>query len=551
MPLTQIKLLSLFALLINAAAMLSPIINGGDSVTYAALSQHIALSNDWSNLMLDGKDWLDKPHMPFWLTALSFQFFGISAFSYILPGFLFHIIGGYFTYRLARLFYTREAAWWSVLVYVSAYHLMDSSIEVKAETYLTGFIMGACYYWLRYDAQARLKYLLLGALFSACAVMTKGVFTLITITSGLVLLWAYRGEWHKLWSVKWWLALGLSVLFTAPEVVALYLQFDAHPEKVVFGQTNVSGIRFFLWDSQFGRFFNTGPIKNTNGHPLYFVLVFLWAFLPWVALFMAALAARLRGFTHRSREENAGFVFLCGAFFVTFALFSATSFQLDHYTVILFPFAAILCGAYLAERIAQSGRGLLIAQAVFALLVWVLALGLSVRVGSVSLLIAVALLLCAAAAYAVVVRLPWRMQLLVLWPLSGILAVYVFLALSSAQTFMRVSVPYNVSQLLAGREALPVVAYRMDIVSRELALYLPVSVAAADVPEQLPQQGRYVLLVSGPEWGALRDRLHQVVQIAQGDWAIHKTGTFPRFLRLARGEEPLDDVRVLEVATGR
>jgi 4-amino-4-deoxy-L-arabinose transferase-like glycosyltransferase len=142
MNLTHIKYLSLFALLVNAAAMLSPIINGGDSITYAALSQYIALNNDWSNLMLDGKDWLDKPHMPFWLTALSFELLGVSTFAYILPGFLFHIIGGYYTYRIARLFYSREAAWLSVLVYVSVFHLMDSSIEVKAETYLTGFIMG-------------------------------------------------------------------------------------------------------------------------------------------------------------------------------------------------------------------------------------------------------------------------------------------------------------------------------------------------------------------------------------------------------------------------
>jgi len=118
-----------------------PVINGGDSITYAALSQYIALHNDWAYLVLDGKDWLDKPHMPFWITALFFKIGGISAFTYILPGFLFHLIGGYYTYRIARLFYGRETAWLSVLVYVSVFHLMDSSIEVKAETYLTGFIM--------------------------------------------------------------------------------------------------------------------------------------------------------------------------------------------------------------------------------------------------------------------------------------------------------------------------------------------------------------------------------------------------------------------------
>ena len=144
--------LTVFVLLINAIGMVTPIINAGDSVTYAALAQHIALHGDWVNLVLDGQDWLDKPHFPFWFTALFFKLGGISAFTYILPGFLFHLLGGYYTYRIARVFYGREAAWLSLLVYVSVYHLMYTSTEVKAETYLTGSIMAASYYWLRYDA---------------------------------------------------------------------------------------------------------------------------------------------------------------------------------------------------------------------------------------------------------------------------------------------------------------------------------------------------------------------------------------------------------------
>ena len=213
--------LILATLVVNAAAMLSPVINSGDSVTYAALARHIALSNDWMNLVLDGRDWLDKPHLPFWITALFFKIGGVGAFTYILPGFLFHLVGGYFTYRIARLFHNRDTALLAVLVYVSAYEMMDSSIEVKAETYLTGFIMAACYYWLCFDAAPKIKYLLLGALFSAMAVMTKGVFTLIVITGGLVSMWLYLGQWRKLWSAKWLLALALTLLFTAPELVAL------------------------------------------------------------------------------------------------------------------------------------------------------------------------------------------------------------------------------------------------------------------------------------------------------------------------------------------
>ena len=550
MNLSHIKLLTFFALLINAAAMLSPIINGGDSITYAALSQYIALNNDWANLVLDGKDWLDKPHMPFWITALFFKIGGVSAFTYVLPGFLFHLIGGYYTYRIARLFYGRETAWLSALVYVSVYHLMDSSIEVKAEAYLTGFIMGACYYWLRYDAQSRIKYLLLGAAFSACAVMTKGVFTLITITSGLVCMWLYQKQWHKLWSGKWLLAFALSLLFTAPEVIALYLQFDSHPEKVVFGQTRVSGIRFFLWDSQFGRFFNTGPIKNTSGHPLYFVLVFLWAFLPWVAVFLAAMYAGVRKFAARSADERASFVFLCGAFFITFALFSATSFQLDHYTVILFPFAAILCGKFLNDWLAQlgGGRALVIAQVVITVLLVGLAVGLAVYVGKPAVVAVVLTMLGALLVYGYLARSQMRASVVLAYPVFGITMLYAFLALTNALTFTSYGVAHNAGAQLEGKPAAPIYVYQMeDVTARELGLYNPSRCYAVDDPAQLPATGRYFLVVRGEQLAQLRQRLGRTEQVGQGGWVVHKTGTFPRFLRLAKGTEPLEDIRIVQV----
>ncbi|MBU1424689.1 MAG: glycosyltransferase family 39 protein [Gammaproteobacteria bacterium] len=543
----QAKWLIPLTLLINAAAMLSPVINGGDSIIYAALSQHIALTNDWANLVLDGQDWLDKPHMPFWITAVFFKIGGISAFTYILPGFLFHLIGGYFTYRIARLFYERETAWLSLLVYVSVYHLMDSSIEVKAETYLTGFIMGACYYWLRYDAQTKIKYLLLGALLSACAVMTKGVFTLITISSGLVCMWLYRRQWSKLWNWKWLLALVLSLLFTAPELLALYLQFDMHPEKLVFGQTQVSGIRFFLWDSQFGRFFNTGPIKNTNGHPLYFVLVFLWAFLPWVAVFVAAMYSGVRKFFARSVEERSSFVFLCGAFFVTFLLFSATSFQLDHYTVILFPFAAILCGKYLHDWWGQkrSGRAIFFVQLAISILLVVLALALSAYVADAVVLAVVLAMLVAVLEYAFAMRRQIRVSAVMVYPVFGIVMLYTFLVLTNALTFTSSSVAHNADAQLAGKPRAPIYVYQMDIVARELGLYNRSPSYAVEDAAQLPASGRYYLLVRETQLAQLH--LAHAEQVGQGEWVVRKTGTFPRFLRLAKGTEPLEDIRIMQV----
>ncbi len=546
----QAKWLILITLMVNAAAMLSPVINGGDSVTYAALARHIALNNDWVNLVLDGSDWLDKPHMPFWITALSFKIGGVSAFTYILPGFLFHLIGGYFTYRIARLFYNRDTAWLAVLVYVSIFEMMDSSIEVKAETYLTGFIMAACYYWLRFDTAPKIKYLLLGALFSAMAVMTKGVFTLIAISGGMVCMWLYRGQWRKLWSGKWLLALALTLLFTAPELVALYLQFDAHPDKVVFGHTHVSGIRFFLWDSQFGRFFNTGPIQNHNGNPLYFVDAFMWTFLPWVAVFVAALYSGIRQFASQGAAQRASFVFLCASFFIPFVIFSATAFQFEYYTVIIFPFAAILCGHYLADYLARPAghSSLLVAQWVITLLLIALAVGLSVYVGKAVLIVPVLAVSAGILLYALVKRKQSRVFPVLVYPVIGINLLYAFLVGMTALTFTSYSVAHNVNVLLKDKPGMPIYVYRMPMVARELSLYSRAAIHDADDAAQLPAPGsRYFLVAGDEELARLKTQLGRVDEIGEGHWAVHKTGTFPRLLRLAKGLEPLESIEIAQV----
>lgn len=543
--------LTLFVLCVNALGMVTPIINAGDSVTYAALSQYIAMHNDWAFLVLDGQEWLDKPHFPFWITALSFKLFGISAFAYILPGFIFHLIGGYYTYRIARMFYGREAAWLSLLVYVSAFHMMYTSTEVKAETFLTGSIMAASYYWLRYDGASKLKYLLLGALFSGVAMMTKGVFTLITITSGLVCMWMYQRQWHKLWSVQWLAALGLCVVFTAPELFALYLQFDAHPEKVVFGRTDVSGIKFFLWDSQFGRFFNTGPIKDAGGAPYYFVAAFLWAFLPWVVVYGAAMVSGVRNFAARSVAERSQFVYLCAAFFITFIMFSATKFQFDYYTVIIYPFAAILCGHYLAGVLVdvEGHRKLLFAQVVITLLLVLMVAGLALYVGKLSLIAVVVSMLAATAIYTFVYRVRMHANMLLVLPVFAVSMLYVFLTQMATVTYLSASIPYNVNKLLADKQSAPIYVLQMDvIVSRELALYNASPCYAVGEVASLPSKGEsYYLLVRAAQLDELGTSLGKVEQVAQGDWVVHKTGTLPRLLKLAKGDDLLEDIRLVRV----
>ena len=538
-------------LLVNAASMRTPIINEGDSVLYAALAQHMLQSGDYLSLVLDGKDWLDKPHFPFWMGALFFKLLGISAGSYILPGFLFHVLGGYYTYRIARTLYGRDAALLALLVYLSTYHVMYTTSALKAEAFLNGSVMGACYYCLRLDATGRAKHLFLAAVFSACALMTKGVFTLVTIASGLFFLWAYQGRWTQLLRPRWWLMLGLTLLCTAPELGALYWQFDLHPEKTVFGRQGVSGIRFFFWDSQFGRFFNSGPITNDGGNPWYFVHVFLWAFLPWVAAFGAAVWVGIRSFAGSARGERDAFVYVCASFFVSFVMFSATSFQLDYYTVIVYPFAAILCGRFLLRCLdAGQGKAVWMGQLVCTVLTLGLGLGVALQVGDPGLLT----FLLGACGLAVLVV--WHLRL---WQRAGVLLVLPVLAVNilyaslEGMTYIahtRYSVPYKVLPVLASSPNTPVLVYGLDpIVAWEIGLYRSsapsLRMESMDTTIEKPKD--YFLLIKTEALPALRASIGTYRMVYQGQWVDHKTGLLPRQINLAKGEEPLESFSVLRV----
>ena len=363
-PIILLKLLILITIVVNVYGLFSPILASNDASFYSVIAKHIVTSNDWVSLTFANQDWLDKPHFPFWLTAISYKIFGINTFAYILPGFLFHLLGGYYTYRLAKYLYNEQIGLLSALIYFSSLRLMLSAIDVRAEAFLLGLIIPACYYWLCYDRSDKIRftYLVLGAIFTAMALMTKGLFVLLTITSGLVVLWGYERRLYNFFKPKWLLALLLSFIFALPEFVSLYLQFDLHPEKLVFGKHNVSGVKFFFWESQFGRFFDIGPITSGKGqdfgHYFFFLHTFMWAFLPWSLIFIAAVFSSIKILLNKSKTDileachpvqdmGSNLYYLFGSFLPTFILFSLTKFQLDHYTNIIIPFSSIMCAAWL------------------------------------------------------------------------------------------------------------------------------------------------------------------------------------------------------------
>jgi 4-amino-4-deoxy-L-arabinose transferase-like glycosyltransferase len=344
--------------LLNAAGLLLPHITQ-DGAFYATIAKTMVLKSDYVNLYANGADWLDKPHFPFWIISLSYRVFGFNTFAYKLPAFLFWIMGAFYLFLFAKLLYNRSVAQIAVLIYMTAQHLVASNIDVRAEPYLTGLLIGSVYHFYKASVpnsafvRKIFKHILIGSLLSGCAVMTKGVFVLIPITAGFATHWILKQEFNQFFRIRWWIAVVLLFVFILPELVCLYLQFDSQPEKIVFGKTGISAIRFFFWDSQFGRFFSSGPVIRKGGDLFFFLHTLLWAFAPWAILLYLAIIRNFKDIIAiAGKRRSAQVVFPSefinfGAALIPLLVFSLSRFQLPHYTNILFPFFSVLTARYL------------------------------------------------------------------------------------------------------------------------------------------------------------------------------------------------------------
>ncbi|MBL0132484.1 MAG: glycosyltransferase family 39 protein [Chitinophagaceae bacterium] len=134
------------AVLVNFSGLFVSLMDP-DAGVYAAVTKHMVQRNNYLELYFQGTDWLDKPHLPFWITAVFFKVFGIYTWSYKLPGILFMMLGAYYTYLFAKQNYTKTIALWAVFILLTAEHIIISNSDVRAEPFLTGFIIASIYHF--------------------------------------------------------------------------------------------------------------------------------------------------------------------------------------------------------------------------------------------------------------------------------------------------------------------------------------------------------------------------------------------------------------------
>lgn len=317
-----------------------------DSAHHANIALHMYLTGDYVNLIDEGHDYLDKPHLLFWLAAASYHLFGVTSFAYKFPSFLFTIFGIYSTYRLGKSLYNQEVGKLAALVIASAFAFILANNDVRMEAILTASIAFATWQlvgWINGKAFSNV----LGSAFGlALAFSTKGLIGVFVPAAGIFFYILYKKDWKAFYH---WQLLALIVLFfvfIAPFLYCYYLQYDLHPEKIIRGKSGWSGVKFILLQQTFERY--EGKSFGGAGSKDYFFFFhsFLWAFAPWSVIAYLAAVSRIRSAITKKYEWLTTGTFVVMATIITFS-----GFKLPHYINIIFPTAAVLTSAYLLEKL--------------------------------------------------------------------------------------------------------------------------------------------------------------------------------------------------------
>jgi len=325
-----------------------------DSVQYANISREMLLNKSFLQIFDQGKDYLDKPPMLFWLSSLSMYLFGINDFAFRLPSILMAIVAIYSTYKFTLLYYTKEIALLASLVLASSQAMFLITHDVRTDTMLMGWVILAIWqfsHWLHYRNGFSF---VLAFVSVAFGMMTKGPIALMVPIFSFVPHLLIHRNFKLLFRWEYLVGLLIILVLLIPMDWGLYHQFDLHPEKELYGSKGTSGIRFFYWTQSFGRI--TGEsVWHENDHFTFLFENLIWGFLPWTVYFIVGLFLDLFAtIKNKLRIHSTAEWITTPGFIITYCALGISHYQLPHYIYVVLPFISIITAKCINSTILQN-----------------------------------------------------------------------------------------------------------------------------------------------------------------------------------------------------
>jgi 4-amino-4-deoxy-L-arabinose transferase-like glycosyltransferase len=283
-------------LAVYVGSMFTPALLDDADSTHAEAAREMFVTGDYVTLHINGVRYLEKPPLPYWLVAFSYQAFGVSEFSTRLPMVLSVMLLGLLAMCWGRrAFGERTGIYAGLFVYTCAGVYLFTRVLIP-DVLLSLLIAAALYFFLtalQPDGAAWCWYA--GYALMALGVLTKGLIALVFPCGAAFFFLLITGEWGRWREFRLLSGLALFLAIAAPWHILAGLRNPGTPEHHGF-------FWFYFVNEHFLRFLGKRYPRDYNKLPatLYWTLHLVWLF-PWSLYLPAAVRTAVQ---QRRSQQN-------------------------------------------------------------------------------------------------------------------------------------------------------------------------------------------------------------------------------------------------------
>jgi 4-amino-4-deoxy-L-arabinose transferase-like glycosyltransferase len=270
-----------------------PLLDDVDAA-HAEAAQHFAESADWVTAKVNGIRYIEKPPLPYWLSAGLYRIFGENVFATHLPNVLAMLGLTWLAWLWARRAWGPRAGLYAGLGVLTAIGPFLFTRFIIPEAQLSFFLLVALYTLITgLEMNRPLRFYWMWACL-ALALLTKGLIAPVFFAGAAIPYLMLTGQWRRWRALKPVSGVLLFLAIAAPwHILCGILNPDqGHPVGNHPTVGNVHGFFYFYFiNEHFLRFFGHRYPHDYNKLPFvaYWVLHLVWLF-PW-SLFLPALVA--------------------------------------------------------------------------------------------------------------------------------------------------------------------------------------------------------------------------------------------------------------------
>lgn len=310
-----------------------------DEARYSEIPREMVVSGDWVTPRLNDLKYFEKPAFQYWMTAISYELFGISNASarlwLAIAGFATALFTGFLAGRLygRELVPTAFILTLSTLLFTAVGHIitLDMTLTLSMTLAMGSLILAQHY---RADSKANRNWMLLGWAAIAMAVLTKGLVGLVLPGTAVFLYMLWQRDWILLKHLHLVKGLILLLLLTVPWFYQVSMANDEF-------------LRFFFIHEHFERY--TTDVHERAGPVYYFIGIFLLGACPWLVLNLTALFKPDFSWKAPTQPGFASARLIWVYIATVFIFFSLGHSKLPPYILPIFPFVALLSAAKLRQ----------------------------------------------------------------------------------------------------------------------------------------------------------------------------------------------------------